>query len=135
MTESNSSDPIADLWQARAVKALDREVFSASGVPDERRGLAVDVVTVLMKAGLPIADPQADVFDDRCGVALSVVPGPIGLALSWRQHPHMENEAGDAWERRQSAMHQALRAILSAQGYRFKDQPLGEAPIVIARTT
>ncbi|MEV6332619.1 hypothetical protein [Streptomyces sp. NPDC051909] len=134
MTESYTSSPIDDLWQARAVKALERAVISNS-VPDGRRSLAVEVVTVLMKAGLPVSDLHADAFEDRCGAALSVVPGPAGFQVLWRQHPHMENRADDVWRAQQTAMHQAMRSIFQAQGFWLKDdQPTGEAPVVIART-
>ncbi|WP_406066172.1 hypothetical protein OG462_41560 [Streptomyces sp. NBC_01077] len=74
MTESYTSSPIGDLWQAKAANALDRAVITTT-VPDGCRGLAVEVVTALMKARLPISDLHADAFEDRCGVALSVVPG------------------------------------------------------------
>lgn len=53
--------------------------------------------------------------------------------MLWRQHPHMEDRADDVWGAQQSAMHQALRAILAAQGYWLKRQPAGEAPIVMGR--
>ncbi|GAB7036138.1 hypothetical protein AB0G35_34780 [Streptomyces sp. NPDC021749] len=132
MTESHTSSPTDDLWQAKAANALDRAMITTA-VPDGRRGLAVGVVTVLMKAGLPISNLHADAFEDRCGVALSVVPGPGGLQLLWRQHPHMENQGDEVWGAQQSAMHQALRAILAAHGYWLKDQPAGEAPIVMGR--
>ncbi|WP_274919648.1 hypothetical protein [Streptomyces sp. WZ-12] len=95
MTEPSTNSPTDDLWQAKALNALDRAVVTDSGVPEGRRHLAIEMVITLMKAGLPISDLHADAFEDRCGVAFSVVPGPGGLQALWRQHPHMENQAND----------------------------------------
>lgn len=133
MDESRNSSPIDDLWQSKALAALERAVISECGIPDGRRNLAVGVVTALLKAGLPLSDLHADLFEDRAGVALSVVPGPSGLQLLWRQHPHSERRSDQVWRDQQTAMHQALRAVMAAQGYWLKDdQSAGEAPIVIA---
>ncbi|MFF8290020.1 hypothetical protein ACF068_12425 [Streptomyces sp. NPDC016309] len=60
MTESYASNPTDDLWQAKAANALKRAVITTSGVPDGRRPLAVEMLTILMNAGLPISDLHAD---------------------------------------------------------------------------
>lgn len=127
--------PLDDLWEAKALAALERAVVGENGIPDSRRALAVQVVIALMKAGLPIADLRADAFEGRAGAAIAVVPGPRrGLQVLWRQHPHLDAQSpGEPWRTQQTAMHTAVRTILEAQGYLLReDQPPSEAPVVIA---
>lgn len=130
MSEQVTGHAADGLWRAKALHALSRSVIG-SRLPDSRIGLAAEVVTVFMKAGLPIADLQADGFEGRCGVALSTVPGLGGLQVLWCQHPYMGPQNEHVWGAQEAAMHEALRSVLAVHGFWLTDQPTGEAPIIM----
>ncbi len=119
-----------DAWQAAAQYALERCVVDPPyDIPAHLRALAQDVIIALMKAGLPIFDFEADAEEHSTGVQLAVPDGP-GLRVVWRQHPILEGSA--LWHTQQAALHQALRKVLVACGFRLADEAdPGAAPTVL----
>ncbi|MFD8215468.1 hypothetical protein ACFV2U_17435 [Streptomyces sp. NPDC059697] len=64
-------DAVAE-WAARA---LDRCVIGPSEVPEDRRDFVVDLVTVLLRAGLPACDLRAvERGEEATGAMLAAPP-------------------------------------------------------------
>jgi hypothetical protein len=66
---------------------------------------------------------------------VQVWPPPPGrgdaLRVIWQQDPPAESRTpAEVWSAQQAAMNQALRTILTANGFWAQDGPLDEAPVV-----
>ena len=121
-----------DAWEEGARYLLARCVAGPEyEVPEALRGLAMGVVTALMKAGLPIFDQEADAEEPSTGVELAVASGQPGPRVAWVQHPVLDMNS-ELWRRQQTVMHQALHEVLAANGYRLADEGTpGSAPTVL----
>lgn len=124
-----------DWWHRRA------EYFVALANPDGQpphgaRGLAVEVLVALMRAGLLPFNLEAAADSNTSGVTLEQVPGRnTAVRAAWQQDPAAEGRMpAERWQEQQAAMHQALRTILRVQEFWIEDGPLGEAPIVLGAT-
>ncbi|MFJ9893450.1 hypothetical protein ACIQPR_08960 [Streptomyces sp. NPDC091280] len=129
-------DPRGGNHEQQARYFAGRAVVDGTALTQAQEALARGVLEVVLLAGLPPYDIEAAADGEETGVGLAAVPGRRhALRVLWRQDAtaslHVAAELSNA---QQAAMHQALRAILSAHQLWVEDGPLGEAPVVLGLT-
>ncbi|WP_231631067.1 hypothetical protein, partial [Streptomyces clavuligerus] len=120
-------------WATQAGYYVGRCVVGSVGLGRDCEGLARAILTVVLMAGLRPYDIEADAEGEATGVALApAADGSGALRVIWRPDPPAEYEMPPAvWNAQQAAMHQALRTILTAHGFRIQNGTVAQAPIVL----
>ncbi|MFD7015278.1 hypothetical protein [Streptomyces sp. NPDC059928] len=122
-------------WTTQARYYAEGSVLEGAALTPGQKKLAVAVLEVVLKAGLTPYDMDADAEGEATGVGLAPAPGRAdALRVIWQQDPPAEAETpAEVWSAQQAAMSQALRTILSVNGFWIEDGPLGESPVVLGR--
>ncbi|QIB49560.1 hypothetical protein [Streptomyces aureoverticillatus] len=120
-------------WATQARYHTGLAVLGGQALTGRQEELARAVLEVVLKTGLQPYSLEADAEGEATGLALEPRTGRAdALRVIWQQDPPAEfHMPSEVWNAQQAAMNQALRAILSANGFWVQDGPSGEAPIVL----
>lgn len=123
-------------WERRTAYAV-RRCTEDREIPLDLRPFAERVVLAILLAGLPMYDNELAADGEDCGVELTIAdladPVEYGPALQvvWRQR--QGNMLSPPWRLVQTIMHEALQAILTANGFQIvRGLKPSAAPVVIA---
>ncbi|RLV04614.1 hypothetical protein CTZ27_11955 [Streptomyces griseocarneus] len=110
--------------------------WGSEALGERRDEPARAVPEVVLLAGLPPYNAEAAVDGEETGVGLVPAPHNSRALRMLRQQDaaavaHLPTDLRDA---QQTAVHQALRTILSAHGFWIEDGPLGEDPFALGLT-
>ncbi|MFP3985991.1 hypothetical protein U9R90_00435 [Streptomyces sp. E11-3] len=123
-------------WATQARYYAGLAVLDGAGLTERQQELAQVVFEVVLKAGLQPYSIEADAEGEATGVGLAPAKHRAhALRVVWQQDPPAESRTpAEVWSAQQTAMSQALRTILSANGFWIEDGPLGQAPVVLGLT-